>query len=103
MLVLLVELRIRAERVDDFRAAIQDNARASLEHELGCRRFDVCEDPADVQRFVLYELYDDEAAVQAHLRSPHFLAMDAATRDWVLAKTVQRLVLLPPRMKARLA
>jgi quinol monooxygenase YgiN len=93
--VLLVEFRIRAERADDFRAAIAANARASLADEPGCRCFDVCIDPADPQCFVLYELYDDEAAVQAHLRSAHFLAMDAATRDWVLAKTVHRLALLP--------
>jgi quinol monooxygenase YgiN len=37
----------------------------------GCRQFDVCRDPLDPALFFLYELYDDEAAIQAHLDSPH--------------------------------
>jgi quinol monooxygenase YgiN len=46
--------------------------------------------------FFLYELYDDEAAIQAHLRSPHFLQMDAATAGWVESKVVRKLRRMPP-------
>lgn len=91
--VLLVEFRIAVGRVDDFAAAIDENARASLAHEPGCRRFDVCRDPADRQNFVLYEIYDDEAAVQAHLRAEHFVRMDRACAAWVEHKSVRRLQL----------
>jgi (4S)-4-hydroxy-5-phosphonooxypentane-2,3-dione isomerase len=92
---LLVEFRIHASFVPAFETAITENARASRE-EPGCRQFDVCRDPADASRFVLYELYDDQAAIDAHMRTPHFLSMDNATRDWVLAKTVQRLTRTSP-------
>ena len=91
MQVLVVEFRIEAAFIDDFAVAIAHNARASLADEPGCRQFDVCRDPAEPALFFLYELYDDEPAVQAHLRAPHFVAMDAATRGWVLSKRVQRL------------
>jgi quinol monooxygenase YgiN len=91
MLALVVEFRIHAMHVAAFAAAIADNARTSRGSEPGCRQFDICRDPADASLFFLYELYDDEAAIQAHLRSPHFLAMDRATADWVAAKTVRRL------------
>lgn len=91
MQVLWVEFTIRDDKVAAFEAAIMANARASLREEPGCRQFDVCRDPADARRFLLYELYDDAASVQAHLQAPHFLAMDTLTRDWVLAKTVRRL------------
>jgi (4S)-4-hydroxy-5-phosphonooxypentane-2,3-dione isomerase len=95
MQVLLVEFRIHTSFVPAFEAAIADNARASRE-EPGCRQFDVCRDPADGSRFVLYELYDDQAAIDAHLRSAHYLSMDSVTRDWIASKTVRRLTLAAP-------
>ena len=74
MLALVVEFRIEPAHVDAFDAAIRANARASLEREPGCRQFDVCRDPDDAALFFLYELYDDEAAIQAHLRVAAFPA-----------------------------
>lgn len=91
MLALVVEFRIKPEHVAAFAVAIADNARASRDTEPGCRQFDVCRDPGDEQLFFLYELYDDEAAIQAHLQAPHFLQMDALTAGWVTGKTVRRL------------
>ena len=96
MKILLVEFRIHAAHVDAFAQAIADNARLSRETEPGCRQFDVCRDPADPSLFVLYESYDDDAAVGAHLKSAHFLAMDSLSRDWVSAKTVRRLTRTSP-------
>jgi len=91
MLALVVEFRIHAEHIEAFDAAIRANARASLATEPGCRQFDVCREPADAALFFLYELYDDETAIQAHLRSPHFLQLNAATAAWVQSKTVRTL------------
>jgi len=96
MLALMVEFRIHPPHVEAFAAAIEENARASRESERGCRQFDVCRDPVDPSLFVLYELYDDEGAIAAHLRSPHFLSMDSATRDWVATKAVRRLTRTHP-------
>ncbi len=91
MLALVVEFRIKPDFIEDFAAAITENARLSRETEAGCRQFDVCRDPADHTLFFLYELYDDEAAIQAHLQSAHFLAMDRLTADWVQGKKVVKL------------
>ena len=77
--------------VEAFDSAIVANATASRDTEPGCRQFDVCRDPADAALFFLYELYDDEAAFQAHLQSPHFLQMNAATTPWVESKQVRKL------------
>jgi quinol monooxygenase YgiN len=90
MLALVVEFRIKAAHVDAFDAAIRANAQASVDQEPGCRQFDVCRDPNDAALFFLYELYDDDAAIQAHLQSPHFLQMNAATAPWVDAKVVRK-------------
>jgi quinol monooxygenase YgiN len=91
MLALVVEFRIKPAHVDAFDAAIHANAQASVVREPGCRQFDVCRDPDDAALFFLYELYDDEAAIQAHLQSSHFLQMNAATAPWVESKGVRKL------------
>jgi autoinducer 2-degrading protein len=93
MHVLVVDFVIRPEHAADFQDAISANAKASLAREPGCRQFDVCIDPADPTRVFLYELYDGEAAVQAHLASNHFAEMSRLTADWVERKSVRRLVL----------
>jgi (4S)-4-hydroxy-5-phosphonooxypentane-2,3-dione isomerase len=93
MHVLLVEFRIAPAHVAAFEREIAVNAAASLAEEPGCRRFDVCRDPADTTRFVLYELYDDADAVAAHLAAPHFKHLDATTAGWVTHKSVQHLLL----------
>ena len=96
MQALIVEFLIRPIHVQAFAAAIDANARVSRETEPGCRQFDVCRDPAQEQLFFLYELYDDEAAVQAHLQSAHFRAFSEATGAWVERKTVRRYLRTAP-------
>jgi (4S)-4-hydroxy-5-phosphonooxypentane-2,3-dione isomerase len=92
MLALVVEFRIRPPFIAAFAEAINANARTSLDNEPGCRRFDVWRDAADPGLFFLYELYDDEAALDAHLHAAHYLSMSAATAEWVDAKVVRRLM-----------
>lgn len=96
MEILLVEFCVESRHVDAFSCAVRLNAATSLAQEPGCRRFDVCADPADPCRFLLYEIYDDAIAVQAHLQAPHFAHFDTCSRPWVASKRVQRLRLLPP-------
>jgi len=90
MQALIVEFRIKPAHVDAFDAAIIENARASRDTEPGCKQFDVCRDPNDTQLFFLYELYEDDAAIDAHLQSDHYQAMNAATADWVQTKVVRK-------------
>ena len=74
MFSLTVQLEVRPEDRDEFLAAITTNAEASVRDEPGCHRFDVTAVEGDQSRFVLYELYDDAEAFEAHKRAPHFAA-----------------------------
>ena len=78
MIALIVTLNVHAERLDQFLAAIEENARRSFADEPGCRYFDVTQDTKDPLRFIFYELYDDEAAIEAHRKAPHFAKWRAA-------------------------
>src|SRR5215472_12523006 len=78
MLVVHVHARVRAERLPDFLAATQVNAKASLT-EPGVLRFDVLQDQADPTHVVLVEVYRDDDASAAHKLTPHY----ATWRDTV--------------------
>ena len=71
MFVLQVNLRIKPENVDAFMKKALDNAREARK-EPGCRQFDVLVDLKDATRVMLYEVYDDEQAFEAHQQTPHF-------------------------------
>jgi autoinducer 2-degrading protein len=96
MKALVVEFVIARERVAAFHETIIENARASTATEPGCRQFDVCIDPDNDNVFFLYEIYDDDAAIAAHLASDHFLHMNTLTQHWVEKKTVRRFDRIAP-------
>ena len=96
MLALTVEFRIKPNHVADFERAMLENARASRETEPGCRQFDVCRDPDDACAFFLYELYDDEAAIENHTKSSHYRKVNDVIADWIEAKKVLRYQRIAP-------
>ena len=71
MFVLSVELRIKPESVESFMAKALENA-AHSRKEPGCRQFDVLADPKEPTRVMLYEVYLDEKAFEAHQGTAHF-------------------------------
>jgi quinol monooxygenase YgiN len=74
MIALVVSLQVRPGHLDEFTAAIRENAQRSFHDEPGCLYFDVTQDLADDHHFLFYELYTDQAAVDAHRAAPHFAA-----------------------------
>ena len=72
MISLVVRLDVVPERREEFLAAITSNAASTFADEPGCLRFDVCRSQSDPDHFVLYEIYRDAAALEAHRRAPHF-------------------------------
>ena len=70
--VLQVNMKVKPENLEKFKAAILANGKASRETEPGCRGFDILVDPADPTRMMLYETYENEAAFEAHRQTPHF-------------------------------
>ena len=90
-LVVLVELLVKPSFVPQFPELIAANAKASLELEAGCKRFDVLLDQAEPRRFVLYEIYEDEAAFDEHLASSHYLSFAGAIESEIEERSVKRL------------
>ena len=89
--VIIVEFTITPGEMPRFMPLMLENAERSLQDEPGCRRFDVL--TGEDGRVILYEIYDDEPAFQAHCRSPHFHRFDAASKPLVTGKRIERCTL----------
>ncbi|MGP3698553.1 putative quinol monooxygenase [Rhodobacter sp. NSM] len=77
--VVVPSFEVEEERLGPFLAAARADAEASLATEPGCRQFDVAVDRSTTPaRVLFYEVYDDRAAFEAHLRTPHLAAFREA-------------------------
>lgn len=80
MVILIVNLHVKAEHLEAFRQATRENARNSVK-EPGVVRFDVLEQTEDPTRFVLYEVYRDNDAPAQHRETAHYKAWVAKVPD----------------------
>ncbi len=71
MLVVHVQVQVKAECVEAFKAATMENARQSV-REPGIARFDVVQQTDDPTRFVLVEAYRSVEATAAHKETKHY-------------------------------
>lgn len=89
MIISIVHLQVKAPALDSFIAATTDNA-VNSQQEAGVLRFDFLQDTKDETRFVLYEVYESEAAQKAHRDSPHFKAWIGVVRDMLAGNTTMQ-------------
>lgn len=91
--VVTVDFILKPGAMDAFRRLIDENAISSCRDEPGCRRFDVLVPADGGDRVFLYEIYDDRAAFDAHMKTPHFDTFNRASADLVVAKQVAQFTL----------
>jgi len=91
MITITVILEVDPTQLEAAEAAILANAEASRA-EPGCLRFEVSRHVEKSSVFVLAELYEDQAAVDAHGKTPHLAQWReaAAANNWVLNKQAVR-------------
>ena len=82
MQVVCVHVHVKPEYRDDFIRATLENARGTVE-EPGNLRFDVIQQVDDPNRFVLYEVYRDEAGMAAHKETAHYARWRDAVASWM--------------------
>ena len=91
MLIVHVHIHVKAECVKEFRQATIENASNSVQ-EAGIARFDVVQHRDDPTRFVLIEVYRDEAAIAAHKETAHY-AKWRDTAEPMMAEARRRVLL----------
>ena len=78
MLAIWVKVRVKPTERQRFLKAIEHDALASEKDEAGCLRFNVLQDQKDPNVYYFYEVYKDEAALEAHRAAPHYAVWKAA-------------------------
>lgn len=97
MFVITAEFRLKPDMLNAFMPLILIQAEKSLSSEPGCLVFDVCIEHNDNEDVVfLYEVYQDEAAFNLHMETPHYLAFSETTSELVVAKSVRRFDRISP-------
>jgi len=80
MICLTVHIIVKAGHEHDtddmFRSSVQ-----LVPTDPGCMRFHVLESRKEPRKFMLYELYRDDTALDAHRRTPHFLDYTPKMQD----------------------
>jgi quinol monooxygenase YgiN len=69
---------------EPFLSAVQPMVSATLV-EAGCHEYAFTPDPNDDKRVLLYELWDDQAALDAHFASDHMAAWQETRKGLAIA------------------
>ena len=86
MRALFVTVRMKPEYRDQILKGALEDGRGSREDEPGCLRFDVIQDDSDPNTIYFYEVYRDDAALQAHRASPHYPAWGNLPAEWFVGQ-----------------
>ncbi len=78
MLAMWVKVHVKPELRQRFLEAIEADALGSERDEPGCLRFNVLQDADDANVYYFFEVYQDQAALEAHRAMPHYAVWRAA-------------------------
>lgn len=78
MLAIWVKVRVKPEGREKFLHAIEHDTLGSERDEPGCLRFNVLRDEKDPNLYYFFEVYKDQAALDAHRAAPHYAVWRAA-------------------------
>jgi autoinducer 2-degrading protein len=82
MIVVFVHVHVQAEHRESFIETTLENAARTI-HEPGNLRFDVLQQADDPDRFVLYEVYRDQAGADAHKQMAHYAKWRDTVAGWM--------------------
>jgi quinol monooxygenase YgiN len=94
LVAVVVEFVVAVDRLHSFLELITENARESLRSEPGCLQFDVAVPRLEEHgqsNVLLYEVYADDAAFAAHLKTPHYGDFACHAEPLLRSKRVRRL------------
>ena len=81
MYILMVRLKIKKDKVQQFIEASIGDAKGSVVNEPGCRRFDIIQDNTDPTNFAFCEIYNSKLDFDAHTTYPHFEKWRDTTKE----------------------
>src|SRR5215510_5720523 len=89
MRAILAYLTTKPGKEAEFQDKMTAQARRCLANEPGCLQFDVTQDARNPTRFVMLEVYKDDAAIKAHQDSLHFKDFRPVVSELVAERKVE--------------
>ena len=89
MRAILAYLTTKPGKEAQFQEQMTAQAKRCLANEPGCLQFDVVQDPKDPTRFVMLEVYRDDAAIKDHQDSQHFKDFRPVVGDLIADRKVE--------------
>jgi (4S)-4-hydroxy-5-phosphonooxypentane-2,3-dione isomerase len=86
-----VDIDVVPGQIENYLAAIEEVGAAAIKTEPGCSEFDITISQKDPNRLFIFEVYDNAAAFDAHLKSDHYKKYAAAVKDIVAKREVHPL------------
>jgi (4S)-4-hydroxy-5-phosphonooxypentane-2,3-dione isomerase len=83
-----VDLDIAPDQMAKYLDAIKENGAASVK-EPGCREFNIAVLANNPNHVVLFEVYDNEAALNAHRNTDHYKKYQATTANMVTSRNIR--------------
>ena len=93
MYVIDVEFIVDAADAAEFSSRVQKHAENSR-REPGCLRFDVAQDEEQPGRFLIWEIYQDKVAFEAHTQQPYLNDFRDATTGMVKERHLSKAVMV---------
>jgi autoinducer 2-degrading protein len=89
MRAIVAYLTAKPGKEAEFKEQMTAQAKRCLANESGCLQFDVVQDPKAPTRFVMLEVYKDDAAIKAHQDSQHFKDFRPVVSELVAERKVE--------------
>lgn len=89
MRAIIAYLTTKPGKEAEFQEKMTAQAKRCLANEPGCLQFDVVQDPKDATRFVMLEVYKDDASIKAHTDSQHFKDFRAVSSELLADRKVE--------------
>lgn len=82
MIVNCVHVHVKSDKIEDFKRAAIENHVNSIQ-ESGILRFDIIQNEAEPDKFILYEAYESEEAIALHKTTKHYAKWRDTVADWM--------------------
>jgi autoinducer 2-degrading protein len=86
-----VDIDVVPGKIENYLAAIKEVGAASIKSEPGCSEFDITVSQKDPNHLFIFEVYENAAAFDAHLKSDHYKKYAATAKEVVAKREVHPL------------
>jgi quinol monooxygenase YgiN len=97
----IANIIVEAQHLESYKAALKEEIEASIKLEPGVLTLYPVSAREDPTRFVVLEIYADQAAYEAHIKTAHFLKYKSVTKGMVKSLELVDAVALVPSMRIK--